>query len=62
MKPINHIPSPSSPPFTVPPPIFTHPLGTYFTALSFIINPFNIVKGVNNVKRGFSMYSHSEYV
>jgi hypothetical protein len=57
MKPINYIPSPSSPPFTLPLPTSTsHTLCTYFTVLPFIIN------SRDNVQRDFLMYPLSESI
>jgi hypothetical protein len=49
MKPIDHIPSTSSPPFH--PPQVLPPHSTYFTVLSFICN------SKVSVCRGFSVYS-----
>jgi hypothetical protein len=51
MKPINHIPLPSSLPFTFPPPTST-PHTTYFIVLPFIIN------SKVNGQRSFLKYPH----
>jgi hypothetical protein len=57
LKPINHIPLPLSPPFTLLPqtsiPHHTHCI--YFTVLSFIFN-FKV-----NIQNVFSMYPSCEY-